>query len=103
MVTALCSVTTTGLVFLAGRRLKIGSDVTLTVQTSTPGAVQDWTVQGWVVECRTRRPLQAGLRYQITLLFSVIPAELEAMLANQGKVTPTIYPACDAAGIFGLN
>jgi hypothetical protein len=103
IVTSLCSVNSTGLVFLATRRLKVCSDVTLSVQTSTLGSLQDWTVQGWVVECRTLRKVQTGPKYQITLLFSGLPAELRAMLIADGKGGPHSYPVFEAAPMFGLN
>lgn len=103
IVTALCSVNSTGLIFLATRRLKICSDITLTVQTSTPGSVHDWTVQGCVVECRALRKAKTGLRYRITLLFSDLPEELRAMLLNEDKPSTLLYPECHVAPIFGLN
>ncbi len=102
IVTALCSVNTTGLIFLARKRLKVCSDITLSVQTSSWGAVHDWTVQGYVVECRTVRDAETGLRYQITLLFSDLPAELRAMLTAEEEAQRS-YPAVEGAPVFGLN
>jgi hypothetical protein len=103
IVTALCSVNSTGLIFLATRRLKVCSDITLTVQTSTPGTVHDWTVQGCVVECRTVRKAKTALRYRITLLFSDLPEELRTMLMNEDKTSTRPYPECSVAPVFGLN
>ncbi len=103
IVTTVCSVNSTGLVFLTQKRLKVCSDITLSVQTSTEGATRDWTVQGCVVECRTVRQPATGLRYQITLLFSDLPAELRALLAADEKETGVLYPAVEGAGVFGLN
>jgi hypothetical protein len=103
IVTALCSVNSTGLVFLTRKRLKAWSDITLSVQTSSHGATRDWTVQGCVVECRMVRNAATGLRYQITLLFSDLPAELRAMLAAEEKELRLPYPAVEDASVFGLN
>ncbi len=103
IVTGLCSVNSTGVVFLARKRLKVCSDITLSVQTSSLGAVHDWTVQGYVVECRTVRDVESGLRYQITLLFSDLPAELRAMLLADEKEMEFSYPEVEGATLFGLN
>jgi len=103
IVTALCSVNSTGLVFLASKRLKVCSEITLTVQTSALGATQDWTVQGWVVECRACRKRQTSSRYKVTLLFSDLPAELRTMLMTEENVGSAAYPVVEQASIFGLN
>jgi hypothetical protein len=103
IVTALCSVNSTGLVFLASKRLKVCSEITLTVQTSALGAKQDWTVQGWVVECRACRKRQTTSRYKVTLLFSDLPTDLRTLLMTEEKVGSASYAALDFAPIFGLN
>jgi hypothetical protein len=103
IVTVLCSVNSTGLVFLATKRLKVCSEVTLTVQTSALGDTRDWTVQGWVVECRSCRKPQTSSRYKVTLLFSDLPAELRTMLMTEENVGAAAYPAVEYAPVFGLN
>jgi hypothetical protein len=102
IVTRLCSINPTGLVFLATRRFEISSEVTLAVQTSAPGVSREWDARGFVVECRMVR-CPEGLLYKITLLFQDVPEGLRSLLHDEKAAAPAAYPPLRQAPVFGLN
>src|SRR5437773_774646 len=102
MATRLCSITSTGLVFLAARRLDVSSEVTLSVQTGASGAAREWEVHGWVVDCRSTR-CRDGLRYRVTLLFHDLPVGLQGILTGERVEVSRKFPPLPNAALFGLN
>ncbi len=102
LVTRLCSINTSGLVFLAASRLEVSSDVTLAVQTSAPGLSHEWEVHGWVVDCRIAR-CRDGLRYKVTLMFHDLPAGLRSILRAECAARSQSFPPLRHAPNFGMN
>ena len=98
----MCSINSTGVVFVNTVPIEVSSELTLTVQTSLLGVTHDWTVHGWVVECS---PVQddGAVRHQVTLLFSDLPAGLKHVLAlaEQGGSCP--YPRVPGFPVLGQN
>ncbi len=100
--TKLCSITSTGVVFLSSTPLEVFSDITLTVQTRILGLESDWCVQGWVVECSEAQE-HPGL-HQITLFFSELPACLRQILAlAEACRSRRACPRVAGAELYGLN
>ncbi len=100
--TKLCSISSTGVVFLSGQPLEVSSDITLSVQTKIMGLESDWPVQGWVVECL--ECLENPGSYQVTLLFSELPSSLKKILSlaeecRSGQTCPRV----PGAELYGLN
>ncbi len=102
LVTQLCSINSSGLVFLASGRLELSSDVTLMVQTNAPGVCREWEVHGWVVDCRMTR-CREGLRYRVTLLFHDLPVGLKGILREEHSASPHHFPPLRRAPLFGMN
>ena len=102
VITRLCSINTTGLVFYSSRRLKLSSEISFSIETKVFGFCQEWSLQGWVVECRHVRD-QEDANYQITLLFSDLPKGLQQVLATAEGEAKRAYPAVADAPMFGLN
>lgn len=94
----MCSIQSTGLVFVNTSPLEVSSELTLSIQTSVFGMVNEWKVHGWVVECS--REAEA---YRITLLFSDLPGALRQVLALASGESSHAYPEVEGAEIFGLN
>ena len=94
----MCSIQSTGLVFVNTQPLEVSSELTLSIQTSVLGASREWKVQGWVVECS-----QEGEEYRVTLLFSDLPGGLREILALASGESFRAYPVVEDAEIFGLN
>ncbi len=98
-VTRMCSINATGVIFVSTAPMEVSSELTLTVQTTVLGLTREWTVQGWVVECSSQDD-----DYQVTLLFSDLPAGLQQTLAlASGEGARAAYPEMPEAAIFGLN
>ena len=102
IVTRLCSINSSGLVFLTTRRFEVSSEVSLMVQTCTPGVSREWEVQGLVVDCRVAR-CREGLRYKITLLLHSLPEGLQAILREEQQGSSASYPPLRQAPLFGMN
>lgn len=104
VVTRMCSISTTGVIFASSRALEVSSELALSIQTDLLGLHREWSVQGWVIECTPLDANASGPEYQITLLFSEIPAGLQQLLllteSTQGR---RAYPVVPEAEIFGLN
>lgn len=99
--TQVCSINQSGLVFVCGLKLTVSSELSITVQTSTAGHDQDWSVRGLVVECRAvKRGGQA--RYQVTLLFSEMPEGLGELVADAMNATDSFLPLKNCP-LFGMN
>ncbi|WP_206026295.1 hypothetical protein [Roseimicrobium sp. ORNL1] len=100
--TRMCSISSTGVVFLNARALEVSSEITLTVQTNILGSGQEWTVQGWVVECVPAEEPQNC--FKVTLLFSNLPKELQQVLTlAEGCHGATAIRRIPGAELFGLN
>ena len=102
IITRLCLINPTGLVFLTTRRFEISSEVGLAVQTSAPGNSHEWDVHGLVVDCRVVR-CREGLRYKITLLFQNVPEGLQTLLLEEQASATKGYPPLRQAPLFGMN
>lgn len=98
----MCSINSTGVVFLNTKPLEVSSELGIVVQTTVLGVTHDWSVRGWVVECRAERPGVAG-SYQVTLLFSDLPKGLQQILAIAEGDGAHAYPVVQGADMFGLN
>ncbi len=94
----MCSIQSTGLVFVNTKPLEVSSELTLSIQTSLLGVSKEWKVQGWVVECS-----REGKEYRVTLLFSNLPSGLSEILDLASTESSRVYPVVDGAEIFGLN
>lgn len=100
--TRMCSITSTGVVFLNATALEVSSEITLTVQTRLLGGAEEWTVQGWVVECCPA--LENDRYYQVTLLFSDLPTALQQILAfAESCQNPNACPRIAGGELFGVN
>jgi hypothetical protein len=91
VVTHLCSINSTGLVFVSNRELGLSSEVSFSIETRVFGLNQEWSLQGWVVECR-HMPEDNGAHYQVTLLFSDFPKGLQHVLAMADSLIPSWRP-----------
>lgn len=98
----MCSISSTGVVFLNASALEVSSEITLTVQTNILGRGQEWNVQGWVVECVPAEEQQST--FKVTLLFSNLPKGLQQILAlAEGCHGPDACRRVQGAELFGLN
>jgi len=101
--TQLCSINSTGLVFISAHRLPLSAELTLAIETNVCGLIKTWNLRGWVVECRQTRASDSE-PYKVTLLFSNTPKGLqEALVLASEDGSQRSYPAADEQGIFGLN
>jgi hypothetical protein len=100
--TRMCSISSTGVVFLNARALDVSSEITLTVQANILGDAQEWNVQGWVVECVPAEETRGT--FKVTLLFSSLPKELQQILAlAEGCHHASACKRVPGAELFGLN
>jgi hypothetical protein len=98
----MCSISSTGVVFLNASALEVSSEITLTVQTNILGCCQEWTIQGWVVECVPAEEPRGT--FKVTLLFSSLPKELQHVLAlAEGCHGASACKRVPGAELFGLN
>jgi len=102
VVTRMCSINLTGLVFLSTRRFDISSELALTIQTCVLGITRNWDVLGWVVECSDEIGGNEPT-HRITMLFSNLPSGLQQLLSLAEKSDSRAYPPMHGAEIFGLN
>lgn len=104
VVTRMCSISTTGVIFASSRVLEVSSELALSIQTDLLGLHREWSVQGWVIECTPLDVSEAGPEFQVTLLFSEIPAGLQQLLLlTESAQGGRAYPVMRDAEIFGLN
>lgn len=104
VVTRMCSISATGVVFAASQPLEVSSELALTIQTDLLGLHREWSVLGWVVECAPIASESQGLEFQVTLLFSEMPAGLQQLLLfTENAIGKRAYPVLKAAELFGLN
>lgn len=102
VVTQLCSINTTGAVFLSDRQLDMSSEISFNMETHVFGLQQEWTVKGWVVECQPERATADSL-FQVTLLFSDLPEGLRKVLVLTEGHMSRGYPVIASAPLFGMN
>ena len=102
VLTRMCSINPTGLVFLTTKRFEISSELALTIQTNVPGITREWKVHGWVVECADAT-FSEELGHKITMLFSDLPMGLQQLLKLAERNEAGAFPAMPGAEIFGLN
>jgi hypothetical protein len=98
----MCSITSTGVVFLNAKALEVSSEITLTVQTNILGSEHEWNIRGWVVECVPSEQQQSA--FQVTLLFSDLPKGLQQILAlAEGCHSASACKRIPGAELFGMN
>ena len=98
----MCSISSTGVVFLNAKALDVSSEITLMVQTSILGSDHEWNIRGWVVGCTPAEQQEGG--FQITLLFSDLPKGLQHILAlAEGCHCASACKRIPGAELFGMN
>jgi len=102
VITRLCSINSTGLVFVSQRRMKLSAEVTMEVETDLFGFKQHWSLQGWVVECRHLRDAE-DQQYQVTLLLSDMPKALQHTLELASGSNKRAFPRLGDSDVYGMN
>lgn len=108
VLTQICSISDTGLVFQSSTEMMTGVEVGLTVQTNLFGCKHEWKVQGFVVECHLMdevedEELDQDMPYKIELLFSQVPRKLKMLLGQVRGNRFFLYPPLEEDDFFGLN
>lgn len=103
VVTHMCSINGSGLVFHSSDAMPVSSEVKLTIETNHHGQKNHWKVEGWVVECHPADIEEDHLAFQVTMLFSDIPQALRELLQENDILNRASYPPVPGAEMFGLN
>lgn len=106
VLTQVCSISDTGLVFHSSTEMMMGAEVGLTVETNLFGCQHEWKVLGLVIDCHLMDETEAcneEMPYKVELWFSDLPGRLKLLLSQVRGNRFHLYPPLEEDDFFGLN